>query len=193
MPRLFEDKTDSDQVRVWVSGCATGEEAYSIAILLSEYAARLVEPPSIQVFATDLHENSLHVAREGLYPDTIVADLSEERLRGFFSKDQGGYRVRRELREVVLFAPHDLLRDSPFSRLDLISCRNLFIYLNGHAQKRALDTFHFGLRPNGLLFLGSSESVDEGTRLFTALNKKHRLYIRQTTSNAPFPGRLCVN
>ena len=188
MPRLFEDKTDSGQVRVWVPGCATGEEAYSIAILLSEYAVRLAEPPSIQVFATDLHENSLRVAREGLYPDTIVADVSEERLRGFFSEDHGGYRVKRELRDVVLFAPHDLLRDSPFSRLDLISCRNLLIYLNGNAQKRALDTFHFGLRRNGLLFLGPSESVDEGTRLFTPLNKKHRLYIRQTISSAAHPG-----
>ena len=188
MPRLFKDKMGSDQVRVWVPGCATGEEAYSIAILLSEYAVRLAEPPSIQVFATDLHENSLRLAREGLYPDTIVADVSEERLRGFFSKDHGGYRVKRELRDVVLFAPHDLLRDSPFSRLDLISCRNLLIYLNGNAQKRALDTFYFGLRDNGLLFLGLSESVDEGTRLFTPLNKKHRLYIRQTTSNASPPG-----
>ena len=140
------------------------------------------------MFATDLHENSLRAAREGLFPETIVADVSEERLRGFFLKDHGGYRVRREVREVVLFALHDLIRDSPFSRLDLISCRNLLIYLNGNAQKVALDTFHFGLRTEGLLFLGLSESVDEGTRLFAPLDKKHRLYIRRTA----FSGTLSV-
>ena len=180
IPRLFKNKKAPEQVRVWVPGCATGEEAYSIAILLSEYARRLNEPPTIQVFATDLHENSLRAAREGLYAETIVADVSEERLREFFIKDPGGYRVRREVREMVLFALHDLIRDSPFSQLDLISCRNLLIYLNENAQKRALDTFHFGLRTEGLLFLGWSESVDEGTRLFTPLDKKHRLYIRRT-------------
>ena len=169
---------------MWVPGCATGEEAYSIAILLSEYALRLDQSPSIQVFATDLHESSLRAAREGLYPETIVVDLSEERLRSFFIKDHGGYRVKREVREVVLFALHDLIRDSPFSRLDLITCRNLLIYLNAKAQGSALDIFHFGLRAEGMLFLGLSESVDEGTRLFAPLDKKHRLYIRRAASSA---------
>ena len=180
VPRLFKDKKAPEQVRVWVPGCATGEEAYSLAILLSEHAVLLSDPPSIQVFATDLHENSLRAARQGLYPETIVADVSEERLREFFIKDHGGYRVRREVREMVLFAFHDLTTDAPFSQLDLISCRNLLIYLNENAQKRAMDIFHFGLRTEGLLFLGLSESVGEGTRLFAPLKKKHRLYIRRT-------------
>ena len=113
--------------------------------------------------------------------------MSEERLRQFFIKDQGGYRVKREVRGMVLFALHDVIKDPPFSQLDLISCRNLLIYLNEHAQKRALDTFHFGLRAEGVLFLGASESVADGARLFTPLDKKHRLYIRRTALSGTLP------
>jgi two-component system CheB/CheR fusion protein len=178
MPILFRDKRVDDGVRVWVAGCATGEEAYSVAMLLHEYAARLPEPPPLQVFATDLDENAIQSARDGVYPETIAADVSEERLRRFFSKEHGGYRVRRELRETVLFALHDLLKDSPFSRLDAVTCRNLLIYLNHDAQLRALEIFHFALRAEGTLFVGSSESVEDDRSLFNVVDKKRRIFAR---------------
>jgi two-component system CheB/CheR fusion protein len=180
IPQLFVSKGQADPVRVWVAGCATGEEAYSIAMLLCEHAERLEAPPSIQLFATDIDEQAVHEARDGLYPATIEADVSQERLRRFFSKDQGRYRVKKELREKVLFATHNLLRDAPFSRVDLVSCRNLLIYLKSEAQAQAFDIFHFSLCPNGLLFIGGSETTVPGNALFAALDTKHRLYERLT-------------
>lgn len=180
VPQLFHRKTDADQLRVWVPACATGEEAYSIAILLIEHASRMLNPPRIQVFATDLDNAAVETAREGRYPEAILADVSEERLRTFFTKEPGCYRVRRSVRESVLFALHDLLKDSPFSRLDLISCRNLLIYLRREAQNRVFDIFHFALLPGGRLFLGSSESAEDEAPLFRQDDKKHRLYTRLT-------------
>ena len=180
VPQLFAGKNGADQVRVWAPGCSTGEEAYSIAILLCEYASKLDHPPSIQIFATDIDESAIASAREGSYPLTIEADVSQERLRGFFSKYNGGYRVKKDIRELILFAPHDMLRDPPFSRLDLVICRNLLIYLKPDAQHRTLDIFHFALRPGGLLFLGGSEQVDEGHTLFTPIDKKQRIHVRRT-------------
>ena len=179
LPKLFADKNPDDQVRVWVPGCATGEEAYSIAMVLSEYASKLNASPQIQVFATDLDQGSINVARAGIYPDTITADVSEERLRLFFTKESTGYRVRRGMRETVLFALHDLLKDPPFSRIDLISCRNLLIYLDREAQRRVFEIFHFALLEKGILFLGSSESIEDAGALFKTLDKKYRLYGRR--------------
>lgn len=187
IPELFKGKGPNDAVRVWVAACATGEEAYSIAILLCEYARKLETPPIIQVFATDLDEEVVQAARDGVYPETITADVSEERLRRFFIKEHRGYRLRREVREVVLFALHDLLKDSPFSRLDLVSCRNLMIYLNREAQNRLVDIFHFALRPEGRLFLGASESVEDGSPLFEVLDKKHRIYGRRASVKMGLP------
>lgn len=184
LPELFRDKGPSHAVRVWVPACATGEEAYSIAILLAEYARTFDAPPAIQIFATDLDEDAIRSAREGVYPATIEADVNEERLRRFFVKDARGYQVRRELREMVLFAQHDLLKDSPFSRLDLVSCRNLLIYLKREAQRRVFETLHFSLLPGGRLFLGSSESVEEAAALFTVLDKKHRLFAPRAGARA---------
>ena len=181
IPELFRDKGPNDCVRAWVPACASGEEAYSIAILLAEHARTLDAPPTIQVFATDLDEEAIAAARTGSYPFTISADVSDERLRRFFTMDHRGYRVRQELRETLLFACHDLLRDSPFSRMDLISCRNLLIYLNRDAQARAFDIFAFALWPEGRLFLGSSESVDDGSPLFAVLDKKNRIYLHRST------------
>ena len=146
IPQLFAGKLKTDQLRVWVPGCATGEEAYSLAMLLAEHAERLDSPPSIHVFATDIDEQAIHSARSGLYPSTIEADVSAERIRRFFVQDHGRYRVRKSLREKVLFAAHNLLSDAPFSNLDLISCRNLLIYLTPTAQGQAFDTAHFALR-----------------------------------------------
>ena len=184
IPQLFADKAAHDQVRVWVAGCATGEEAYSLAMLLYEHADRLDAPPSIQVFATDLDEDVIQVARTGAYPATIEADVSSARLRRFFHAEEGRYRIRKEVRERVLFSVHNLIKDPPFSRLDLITCRNLLIYLKRESQEAVFDLFHFALRPGGLLLLGSSESVSDDQALFVPLDKPHRLFVRQAASRA---------
>lgn len=181
IPLLFLDKGPQDQVRVWVAGCATGEEAYSIAILLHEYVTQLDTPPDVQVFATDLDGQAVAHARDGLYDRSIVADVSLERLTRYFVEDEGGYRVRREIREMVLFAEHNLIADPPFSRLDLISCRNLLIYLNRDVQEKAFELFHYALSPDGFLFLGSSESANAMPQLFATLEKKHHLFRRQNS------------
>ncbi|MGH7506533.1 MAG: chemotaxis protein CheB [Longimicrobiales bacterium] len=176
MPAIFAHKRAENEVRVWVTGCATGEEAYSIAILLCEQADRLERPPHIQIFATDVHEGAFSFAREGLYPESVTADISPARLERFFKKESGGYRVKKTLREKVLFATHDVLKDPPFLRLDLVSCRNLMIYLERDAQRQVLETFHYALAPNRLLFLGSSESADAAAELFAVADKKHRIF-----------------
>ena len=160
VPKLFEDKGAADTVRVWVPGCATGEEAYSIAMMLLEEASRREIRPEIQIFASDLDETALAFGRDGRYPLAVETDVSEERLRRFFARDGDHYRVTRELRDVVLFAKHSLLRDPPFSHTDLISCRNLLIYLDRDRQQQVCAGFHFALNPSGYLFLGSSEIAD---------------------------------
>jgi two-component system CheB/CheR fusion protein len=176
IPKLFQDKRGNDNIRVWVPGCATGEEAYSVAMLLSEFAPDPISGPTIQVFATDIDEVALAKARSGLYTLSDAADVSPERLRRFFMKDGDAFRVRRELRETVLFASHNLIKDPPFSHLDLVTCRNLLIYLNRPAQERILRLFHFALNPGGYLFLGTSESADEAGNLFVAVDKEHHIY-----------------
>jgi len=186
LPTLMRAKKEGEAVRVWVPACATGEEAYSLVMLLMECADGFETPPEIQIFATDLDENALRLARDGLYPQSIIADVSPERLRRFFTNDQGRYRIRKEVRERVLFAPHNILRDPSFSRLDLISCRNLLIYFNRTAQDQVLDTFHFALRAGGLLFLGGSESVDDQP-MFSVRDKKHRIFERAIVSRAHAP------
>jgi two-component system CheB/CheR fusion protein len=188
IPRLFINKQPHDQVRVWVAGCATGEEAYSIAMLLVEHWERLPARPALQVFATDLDEHAIAIARDGLYSDADVADLSEERLQRFFFREAAGYRVRRELRELLLFAHHNVIRDPPFSHLDLISCRNLLIYLTRFVQERLVETFHFALRPGAYLFLGTSETPEGTTDLFFRAEPAIHLYeSRSVTSRLTLP------
>jgi two-component system, chemotaxis family, CheB/CheR fusion protein len=181
VPQLFAGKKKDEEIRVWVAGCATGEEAYSVAMLLSEHAARLGRPAGFQIFATDIDEQAIAEARDGLYPSMIEADVSAERLREFFARDHGRYRVRKDIREKVLFAAHNLLHDAPFSRCDLICCRNLLIYLTTKAQAQVFDIFHFSLRSGGLLFLGGSENNSEAQALFSPLDPKHRLFVRRST------------
>ena len=176
IPQLFDGKEAGGGVRVWVPGCASGEEAYSIGILLLEEAARRDWRPEIQVFGSDLDSTTLAVAREGLFPASIEADLSEERLRRFFQREGDYYRVRRELRDIVLFASHSVLRDPPFSRLDMISCRNLLIYLDRELQHQVCSTFHYALNPGGFLFLGASESAEQPAGLFRTIDRDARLY-----------------
>lgn len=182
VPKLFEGKTGSDTVRVWSAGCASGEEAYSLAILLSEHASTLTDPPKISIFGTDVDEDAIAEARDNRYPRAIEADVSPERLRRYFIQEKDHYVLRKELREMILFAPHNVLRDPPFSRLDLVACRNLLIYLNREAQDNLLRIFHFALRPEGYLFLGNSESAEGASSIFDPIDKKNRLYVRRSAA-----------
>ena len=176
IPELFKDKAPTDEVRAWVAACATGEEAYSLAMLMADQAALSEHPPAFQVFASDIDDHAIDVARSGTYPASIITDVAPARLRQYFNKDDDRYRTRKSLRDRILFASHNLLRDPPFSRLDLISCRNLLIYLNRDVQLRVLQTFHFALKPGGYLFLGSSESAESVSDYFIPVDKKNRIY-----------------
>jgi two-component system CheB/CheR fusion protein len=187
IPRLFEGRDAGHPIRVWVPGCATGEEAYSIAILLQEEAARRRVRPEIQIFATDLDVVALATARDGCYPAAIAADVSEERLRRFFTREGDQYRIKREVRDTMLFAEHSLLKDPPFSHVDLISCRNLLIYLDRDLQNQACNTFSYALVPNGYLFLGSSESVDTPGQLFRVVSREARIFQSIGRSSAHLP------
>jgi two-component system CheB/CheR fusion protein len=167
---------EGEGLRVWTIGCATGEEAYGLAILFFEEADRQGVRPHIQIFASDLDERSIAHAREGVYPSAIEADVSPERLEKFFTREGEYYRVKRELRDAVLFTNHNVMRDPPFSRQHLIACRNVLIYLQRAVQDRVFDIFHYSLSPDGYLFLGSSESAEHLSNLFSVIDKTHRLY-----------------
>lgn len=188
IPNLFTSKEPDETIRIWISGCATGEEAYSFAILLMEEASRHPIRPPIQVFGSDLDSRALASAREGRFPIAIETDVSEERLRRFFTKEGDHYRVRQEVRDIVLFAVHDLLKDPPFSHVDLISCRNVLIYLDRELQEQLCSTFHYALNPHGYLFLGASESADNPPGLFRAVERTARIY--QSTAMAGEKPRL---
>lgn len=176
IPELFKDKGPTDEVRAWVAACATGEEAYSLAMLMADQAELMEHPPAFQVFASDIDDGAIDAARSGNYPASIITDVAPTRLRQYFSKEDDRYRIRKTLRDRILFASHNLLRDPPFSRLDMISCRNLLIYLNRDVQVRVLQTFHFALKPGGYLFLGSSESAESVSDYFIPVDKKNRIY-----------------
>ncbi|WP_251954786.1 chemotaxis protein CheB [Salinibacter ruber] len=175
LPRLFEDTAADDEVRVWVPGCATGEEAYSVAMLLHEHARSMEAPPSIQVFATDVDTEGLGIARRGTYPPTIEADVSEDRLGRFFVREEGQYRVTSSLRNSVVFAEHDLTQDPPFSKLDLICCRNLLIYLDQTMQEHVFRLFRYALKEEGFLFLGPSEAIGPSQSFFAVAHKNQSI------------------
>jgi len=183
LPTLLAGKTDADQIRVWVPGCATGEEVYSIAILLKEEMDRHAISPRVQIFGTDIDESAVAVARAGRYIEPKGA-LSAERLARWFEAEVDGYRVVRQIREMCVFSTHSVVRDPPFSKLDLVSCRNLLIYLNPDLQERVIRMFHYALHPGGILFLGPSEGVTRGAHLFEPLDAKHRLFRRRDTAIA---------
>jgi two-component system, chemotaxis family, CheB/CheR fusion protein len=176
IPRLFEGKGAADSVRLWVLGCATGEEAYSLAILLLERMAELDAAPHVQIFATDIDRRALAVARVGRYSEAAVRDITPERLARWFVREGDTYRVVEEVREMCIFSQHNLIKDAPFSRLDLISCRNLLIYLSRDLQDRAIPLFHFALRRDGYLFLGNSENVRRHDKLFAPIDRRHRIF-----------------
>ncbi|MCA1454577.1 PAS domain-containing protein [Bradyrhizobium sp. BRP22] len=181
IPKIFEDKAAGQQVRVWVLGCATGEEAYSIGILLREHMAKLDSPPQVQIFATDIDGRALAAARVGRYRTQIEGDMSPERLARWFVREGDTYCVVKELREMCIFSQHNVIKDAPFSKLDLVSCRNLLIYLNAELQNRVIPLFHFALLPDRFLFLGNSENVTRHPKLFAPVDRRARIFKRLET------------
>jgi two-component system CheB/CheR fusion protein len=175
LPSLFQHKEASD-LRIWVAGCATGEEAYSIAIMLSEFLGSRLSNYKIQIFGTDLYEGVLSIARQGVYPKTALEDIAPNLVDKYFTQREGSYQLIPHIRNMVVFAKHNLVCDPPFSNLNLITCRNVLIYFNQNLQKNVLDTFHYALRAGGLLFLGKSETVGESDTLFATVDRKARIY-----------------
>lgn len=189
LPALLANRPAGQALRAWVPGCSTGEEAYSLAIALKE-AVEAVKPGrsfTIQIFATDLDRDAIDKARQGLFPENIAADVSPERLKHFFVRDDHGYRVRKEIREMVIFAPQNLIMDPPFTKLDILSCRNLLIYLSPEVQKKLIPLFHYSLAPGGILLLGSAETVGGNSALFATLHGKSRIYRRTESVLRPEP------
>lgn len=190
LPAVFERAAPRAVVRVWCVGCCTGEEAYSIAMLLQEHLEATDSTSTVQVFATDIDARAITMARQGLFPASIAAELSPARLARFFTAEPGGgYRVTKRLRELLVFSEHDVIIDSPFSKLDLIICRNLLIYFSSELQRRLIPLFHYALNPGGLLFLGTSEGVGDLGELFTPLDRSARLFSRVGSATLPV-GRL---
>jgi two-component system CheB/CheR fusion protein len=179
IPELFKGKGVGDTIRVWVPGCATGEEAYSIAMLLRDEATKLQNAPKLQIFATDIDETALETARLGRYPAAVAKDIPAQRLERYFLREDGSYRVASDLREICLFSAHNLLRDPPFSRVDLISCRNLLIYLSTELQNRVIPLFSYALNQGGYLFLGTSENVTGHPQLFLPIDQTQRIFHRR--------------
>lgn len=179
LPRLLSTRRDDSPVRVWVAGCSSGAEAYSLAMLFQEGMDSLKQPCPVQIFGTDLDHAAIEAARTGLYPEGIARDVRAPRRTRFFIQEEGGYRIKREIREMVIFAPQNVLKDPPFTKLDLVACRNLLIYLKPAAQARLLGLFHYALKPGGVLFLGSSERITGLGDHFAVMNKKWKLFARK--------------
>jgi len=197
VPKLFAGKAGGTSIRVWTPGCSTGEEAYSLAILLQEHLDTLPVPYQMQIFATDIDSQAIATARAGLYPASIATDVSPQRLARYFTAEADGsvLRIHKSIRDLLVFSEQNVIKDPPFSRLDLISCRNLLIYMDGDLQKKIIPLFHYALAPGGFLFLGTSETVGEFGDLFTVLDRKLKLYQRRDDTYSvkrPSPGRLLL-
>jgi two-component system CheB/CheR fusion protein len=186
-PKIAANARKAKSIRIWVAGCSTGEEVYSIAIALLEYLHDQAAPLKIQIFGTDLSERVIQVARIGLYTDSVVKNVSRDRLRRFFVKTEGGYQIAKSIREICIFARHDLAKDPPFAKLDLISCQNVFIYLGTALQKRIMAGFHYALNPSGFLVLGKSEAPSAYTDFFTLEDRKNKIFSRKPTAVRPLP------
>ncbi|MCX7140242.1 MAG: PAS domain-containing protein [Proteobacteria bacterium] len=194
LPPLLAGKPEGYVFRVWVAGCATGEEAYSIGMvlleLMEEIRARHEQEFAILIYATDLDDEAIAVARVGRYPPNIAQDVSPERLRRFFIKDDAGYKVKKDVRDIVVFAVQNAVKDPPFTKLDLLSCRNLMIYMEPELQDRLIPNFHYALKPDGVLFLSASESITSHPELFSALDRRWKFYRAKHTGAAAYPGIL---
>ncbi len=185
VPELLADKPEGAMVRIWVTGCSTGEEAYSMAILVQECMEKMNRHFNVQIFATDIDPDAINTARSGRYPLSISADLDTRRLKQFFTKQDNHYKVKKPIREMLVFALQDLIKDPPFTKLDIITCRNLLIYLEPELQKKLFPVFHYSLMPAGLLFIGSSESLGQETTLFEICDRKWKIFKRKSgVSNA---------
>lgn len=184
-PKLLKRKKAGESLRIWVPACATGEEAYSIAMMLLEIKESQTANIPIQIFATDLSEQAIGKARVGVYTKQELETVSPKRIQRFFTKADGSFRVNKAVRDMCVFAPHNILRDPPFSRLDFISCCNLLIYFDIAAQKKALNTFHYALKNDGFLMLGKSENISQSAHLFTSANKKYKIFSRKINSGTP--------
>src|SRR5216683_766119 len=183
-PSILKHRTPEEPIRVWVPGCSTGEETYSQAIALLEFLGNRRADIPIQLFGTDLGQGGIEKARAGIYPDSIAADVSPERLRRFFVKVEGGYRINKTIRDICVFARHNLLEDPPFSRIDVISCRNVLIYLAPVLQKRIMPIFHYAMKPRGFLMLGGAEGIiGTASDLFELMDRKHKIYCRKSTTS----------
>jgi two-component system, chemotaxis family, CheB/CheR fusion protein len=179
IPRIFEGKGAGDTVRAWVPGCATGEEVLSLAILMREHMDGLDASPKVQLFATDIDDPALDVARTARYPASLLRGMGPERVERFFTEENGVYAVTKQVRDMCVFSSHSVIRDPPFSRVDLVSCRNLLIYLDAETQSRVIPVFHYALRPGGFLFLGSAEGVSQHGGLFAPVDKQNRIFRRR--------------
>ncbi len=186
-PHLLRGKSSDDSIRIWVVGCSTGEEAYSIVMSLREYMGDKALETKVQLFATDIDEDAIELARAGLYPESISVDVSPERLKRFFVKEGKAYRISKNIREMIVFAPQNVIKDPPFSKLDMISCRNLLIYLDTELQKKILPLFHYILKPEGMLFLGSSETIGSFVDLFSVSDKKWKFFKRKEHALSAYP------
>jgi two-component system CheB/CheR fusion protein len=184
IPKLVENRSQDDPIRIWVPGCATGEEAYTIAILCRDVIESLKQTSTVQIFATDIDNEAIEAARQGLYPDSISVDVAPEFLQRYFTKEDSSRRVRKEIRDMVVFALQNVITDPPFSKIDLISCRNLLIYLGSVLQKKVLPLFHYSLKKEGFLFLGSSETIGEFSDYFSIVDRKWKLFKRRRTGLA---------
>ena len=184
IPRLLQDRPKGGPVRVWNPGCSTGEETYSLAIVLKECleGLELQESPAIQVFATDIDQDAIEKARQGTFSASIASDVSPERLARFFVREGEGYRIKKEIRDLVVFAPQNILVDPPFTKLDILCCRNLLIYVNAETQKKLLPLMHYALNPGGLLILGTAESIGGFGHLFSPLDQKWKVFQRREVS-----------
>jgi len=180
-PKLVQGRRGINPIRIWLPGCSTGEEAYSVAIALLEHLGDEASGVPVQIFATDVSETAVEQARNGLYPETIAADLTPERLRRFFSKTDGRYRIAKVVRDLCVFARQDVTRDPPFSKLDLILCRNVLIYLGAVLQRKLMSVFHYALKPSGFLMLGGAETVGSQVDLFAVVDKKHRIFVKKVS------------
>lgn len=176
LPALMEGRAEGSTLRIWVAGCATGEEVYSVAIVVREWMDESQQECKVQLYGTDLSDDAIRTARAALYPPNIAQDLSPERLRRFFTKEEGGYRVRKEIREMAVFAVQSVIKDPPFTRLDLLCCRNVLIYLEPELQNLLIPTFHYALRAGGVLFLSPSESIAGHAELFETIDRKWHFY-----------------
>lgn len=188
LPKLIAGKPDGYSIRVWVPGCASGEEAYSMAILLHECMEQVGRHFHIQIFGTDIDEDAIDMARAGLYPGSILADVESDRMNRYFTKEKDGrFRVKKLIREMLVFAPQNVIKDPPFTKMDILCCRNLLIYLEAELQQKLLSIFHYSLKPDGILLLGSSETIGSATDLFAVSNRKWKIFRRKPTAMAARP------